>query len=143
MSFAHEGSILFECNGHAVKVYLQSIFATIDIFAKYDNTLLFFSANEVMNAVNMTWCAPYIKSVTRDVKQYISQRGYRDIPVGYAAVNLPEIDLLSADYFNCGAESAQSDFWAVNDYSFCNSDFVVSGWDKRVANYTDYSKPIL
>jgi 1,3-beta-glucanosyltransferase GAS5 len=75
------------------------------------------------------------------MKKYIRQRGYREIPVGYAAVNIPEIDLLSAEYFNCGADGAQSDFWAVN--SFCNSNFVVSKWDQRVKNYTDYSKPIL
>ena len=28
-------------------VYLQSVFATIDAFAEYDNTLLFYSGNEV------------------------------------------------------------------------------------------------
>ena len=113
------------------------------MFAKYDNVLLFFSANEVINEKNMTWCAPYIKAVTRDIKQYMRKRGHRQVPVGYAAINIPEIDLLSADYFNCGDESAQSDFWAVNDYSWCNSDFEVSKWNQRVKNYTDYSKPIL
>lgn len=31
------------------KVYLQSLFATVDVFQKYDNTLLFISGNEVIN----------------------------------------------------------------------------------------------
>ncbi|KAK0356644.1 1,3-beta-glucanosyltransferase [Friedmanniomyces endolithicus] len=48
--------------------YLQSVFATIDAFAKYDNTLLFFSGNEVINDDNTTNCAPYVKAVTRDMK---------------------------------------------------------------------------
>ena len=51
-------------------VYLQSLFATVDAFANYTNTLLFFSGNEVINDVNTTDCAPYIKAVTRDLKQY-------------------------------------------------------------------------
>ncbi|KAK3072280.1 1,3-beta-glucanosyltransferase [Teratosphaeriaceae sp. CCFEE 6253] len=48
--------------------YLQSIFATIDAFAGYSNTLLFFSGNEVINDDNTTNCAPYVKAVTRDMK---------------------------------------------------------------------------
>lgn len=39
-------------------VYLQSLFATIDAFANYTNTLLFFSGNEVINSDNNTNTAP-------------------------------------------------------------------------------------
>lgn len=41
--------------------YLQSVFATIDAFAGYSNTLLFFSGNEVINSDNSTTAAPYVK----------------------------------------------------------------------------------
>lgn len=30
-----------------------------------------------------------------------------------------------------------------NDYSWCNSDFKVSGWDVKVKNFTGYGIPIL
>jgi len=42
-------------------VYLQSVFATIDAFAGYENTLLFFSGNEVVNAPDNTNDAPYVR----------------------------------------------------------------------------------
>lgn len=48
--------------------YLQSVFATIDAFAGYTNTLVFFSGNEVINSANSTAAAPYVKAVTRDMK---------------------------------------------------------------------------
>jgi len=51
--------------------YLQSVFATMETFAKYDNTLLFYSANEVINDDTTTFAAPYIKAVGRDMKAYL------------------------------------------------------------------------
>ncbi|KAI5369871.1 Putative glucanosyltransferase, glycoside hydrolase superfamily [Septoria linicola] len=123
--------------------YLQSIFATIDAFAKYDNTLLFFSGNEVINADNNTNCAPYIKAVTRDMKQYIGSMGYRSIPVGYSAADVESNRFEMAQYMNCGTDDQRSDFYAFNDYSWCDpSSFTTSGWDQKVKQYSDYSIPL-
>ncbi|CBY01531.1 hypothetical protein LEMA_P003180.1 [Plenodomus lingam JN3] len=124
-------------------VYLQSVFATIDAFAKYSNLLLFFSGNEVINERNNTHAAPYIKAVTRDMKQYIANRHDRIIPVGYSAADVSENIEQQALYFNCGEDSVRSDFFAFNDYSWCDpSSFTESGWDRKVETYKDYSKPI-
>lgn len=75
-------------------VYLQNIFATIDEFQKYDNTLLFFSGNEVINNVATSVTAKWIKAVTRDMKQYIGTRGYRKIPVGYSAADIGDYSVI-------------------------------------------------
>ncbi|KAI9819718.1 MAG: beta-glucanosyltransferase [Thelocarpon impressellum] len=124
-------------------VYLQNVFATVDAFAKYTNTLAFFSGNEVINAPNNTNCAPYVKAVTRDIRQYIGSRGYRKIPVGYSAADVSENRKEMAEYMNCGTDDERSDFFAFNDYSWCDpSDFQTSGWDKKVENFTGYGIPL-
>ncbi|KAI1271122.1 glycoside hydrolase family 72 protein [Xylaria sp. FL0933] len=125
-------------------VYLQSVFATIDEFAKYDNTLAFFSGNEVINDIPSTVkSAPYVKATTRDMRQYIGSRGYRKIPVGYSAADVSENRMQTADYFNCGTDDERSDFFAFNDYSWCSpSSFQQSGWDQKVKNFTGYGIPI-
>lgn len=123
--------------------YLQNIFATMDEFAKYDNTLAFFSGNEVINEQQgTTISAPYVKAVTRDMKNYILKRGLRKIPVGYSAADVSDNRMQTAAYFNCGSDDARSDFFAFNDYSWCNTDFETAEWDKKVANFTDYGLPI-
>ncbi|KAK5657320.1 hypothetical protein OQA88_3384 [Cercophora sp. LCS_1] len=124
-------------------VYLQSVFATIDEFAKYDNTLAFLSGNEVVNDnIKSTACAKYIKAVTRDMRQYIGTRGYRKIPVGYSAADVAQNRMQLAQYMNCGTDDERSDFFAFNDYSWCNSDLVTSGWNQKVQNFSDYGLPI-
>lgn len=104
--------------------YLQSIFATIDAFAGYTNTLCFFSGNEVINTANSTNAAPYVKAVTRDMKQYIGERGYRSIPVGYSAADVSSNQYLMAQYMDCGTDASRSDFYAINNYEYV--DFMIS-----------------
>ncbi|PQE25592.1 13-beta-glucanosyltransferase gel1 protein [Rutstroemia sp. NJR-2017a BBW] len=124
-------------------VYLQNIFATIDAFANYTNTLAFFSGNEVINDDTTTSAAPYVKAVTRDMRQYIGSRGYRKIPVGYSAADVNSNRKEMAEYMNCGTDDERSDFFAFNDYSWCDpSSFTTSGWDQKVKNFTDYGLPI-
>ncbi|KAK6082159.1 glycolipid anchored surface protein [Seiridium cupressi] len=125
-------------------VYLQSVFATVEEFAKYTNTLAFFSGNEVINEqANSTLAAPYVKATTRDIKQFIGSRGLRAIPVGYSAADVAGNRMQTAAYFNCGSDDARSDFFAFNDYSWCSpSDFQTSGWDQKVKNFTGYGLPI-
>ena len=124
--------------------YLQSVFATIDAFSKYSNTLAFFSGNEVINAPNTTNTAPYIKAVTRDMKQYIGERGYRAIPVGYSAADVSQNQYYMGQYMDCGPAPSRSDFYAINNYEWCDpSSYTTSGWDVLVQQYSNYSLPLL
>lgn len=124
-------------------VYLQSVFATIDAFAKYPNTMAFFSGNEVIHDLaNTTRAARYVKATDRDMRAYIKSRNYRKILVGYSAADVSTNRMQTAAYFNCGADDERSDFFAFNDYSWCTSDFKTSGWDKKVEAFADYGLPI-
>ncbi|KAF1965954.1 hypothetical protein BU23DRAFT_545173 [Bimuria novae-zelandiae CBS 107.79] len=125
------------------KMYLQSVFATIDAFQKYDNTLAFFSGNEVINNDKNTECAPYVKATDRDMRSYINARGYRKIPVGYSAADVAENRNELAAYMNCGPDGARSDFFAFNDYSWCDPDtFEDTDWSQKAKNFSSYSIPL-
>jgi len=124
--------------------YLQSIFATIDTFAQYSNLLLMINGNEVINERNNTIAAPYVKALNRDMKAYVKARGYRPIPIGYAAADVAENVDQQLAYFDCGPDEVRGDFFALNDYSWCDpSSFKVAGWDKKVERYRGYGAPIL
>lgn len=124
-------------------VYLQYIFATVEMFAQYDNTLAFFSGNEVINDGPSSKAAPYVKAVTRDLRAYLRARNLRHVPVGYSAADVDTNRLEMAEYMNCGSEEERSDFFAFNDYSWCSpSSFQVSGWDQKVENFTGYGLPL-
>lgn len=93
--------------------YLQSVFATIDEFIKYPNTMAFFSGNEVIHdEIESTLAARYVKATTRDMRQYIRARKYRNALVGYSAADVSPNRMQTAHYFNCGTEDERSDFFA-------------------------------
>ena len=51
--------------------------------------------------------------------------------------------LQMAQFMNCGTDDERSDFFAFNDYSWCDpSSFTTSGWDKKVENFTGYGLPL-
>ncbi|KAG9232472.1 putative 1,3-beta-glucanosyltransferase gel1 [Amylocarpus encephaloides] len=123
--------------------YLQNVFSTMDAFVGYSNTLAFFSGNEVINDDLTTNCAPYVKAVTRDMRSYLASRKYRQVPVGYSAADVDSNRLEMAQYMNCGSDDERSDFFAFNDYSWCDpSSFTTSGWDQKVKNFTGYGLPL-
>jgi hypothetical protein len=94
--------------------YLQNVFATIEVFSKYDNLLGFFSANEVVNDEKTTAAATYVKAVTRDIHRFMKARIKRQIPVGYSAADVKQNRLLMAKYLDCGSDPlARSDFFSV------------------------------
>lgn len=48
-----------------------------------------------------------------------------------------------AQYMNCGPDDERSDFFAFNDYSWCDpSSFTKSGWDNKVDMFKDYGLPL-
>ncbi|CAG8022426.1 unnamed protein product [Penicillium salamii] len=124
-------------------VYLQYIFSTMEKFAKYDNTLAFFSGNEVINDGPSSKAAPYVKAVTRDMRSFLRGNKLREVPVGYSAADVDTNRLEMAEYMNCGSADERSDFFAFNDYSWCDpSSFEKSGWDQKVKNFTGYGLPL-
>lgn len=78
------------------------------------------------------------------MKNYIRAQDHRTIPVGYSAADVSANIYQQMTYFACGEdEMARSDFFALNDYSWCDpSSFEESGWDAKVERYGNYTIPL-
>ena len=116
----------------------------MDAFAGYDNTAGFFIGNEVIFTNADSPAAPYIKGATRDMKSYRDSKGYRPIPVGYAAADIAELRPQLQNYLVCGGDSkAAIDFFGLNSYEWCgNVDYQSSGYSNLQAISEGYSAPI-
>lgn len=115
--------------------------SVVDELQQYTNVLGFFAGNEVSNAPNNTIASAFVKAAVRDIKAYISDKGYRPIGVGYAT-NDDETRTNLADYFNCGPAEESIDFWGYNIYAWCgDSDFEKSTYELRTEEFSTYNVP--
>ncbi|EIE83558.1 hypothetical protein G6F46_005845 [Rhizopus delemar] len=117
--------------------------ATVDAFVKYDNLFGFIAGNEVTNDKTNTLASAFVKASLRDIKNYVKASSKRIIPVGYASNDDEFIRNAIKDYFNCGSEEAQADFFGINLYEWCgDSTFEKSGYKDRTKEFESYSKPV-
>ncbi|KAI8625794.1 glycoside hydrolase family 72 protein [Xylariaceae sp. FL1651] len=129
--------------------YVNRTFAIVENFMNYPNLLGFFSGNEVIDAVKSGATAPpYIRAVTRDLKNYIKKHASREIPVGYSAADVRDVLEDSWNYFQCAIngdenDMSRADMFALNSYSWCgDSNFHDSTYDQLVALFKTTSVPV-
>ena len=117
--------------------------AVVDELSKYSNVIGFFAGNEVTNQANNTVASAYVKAAVRDTKAYIKNNINRQMGVGYAANDDPDIRVEMSQYFNCGEQDTAIDYWGYNIYSWCGeSTFEESGYSTQVDYFRNYSVPV-
>ncbi|ORX47710.1 hypothetical protein DM01DRAFT_1368295 [Hesseltinella vesiculosa] len=125
-----------------VEMY-NSYKATVAAFAKYPHLLAFVAGNEVTNDKTNTPASPFVRAIIRDMKTFLAKNGGRAIPVGYASNDDQFIRDDIKDYFVCGDEDSQADFFGVNLYEWCGgSSFERSGYSERTKEFEGYGKPV-
>ncbi|GAM39695.1 hypothetical protein TCE0_034r11449 [Talaromyces pinophilus] len=129
---------------HWNSTMLDAYTKVLDAFHGYDNLAGVFVGNEVLTRVNGSWAAPYVKAAARDVKAYRDSKGYRQIPVGYAAADIADLRPMLQDYLACSTNSSENlDFFSLNAYEWCGDNtFTGSGYSELQKNATGYSVPI-
>lgn len=121
----------------------QRYISVIDMFAPYPNVLGYFAGNEVSNNNTNTGASAFVKAAVRDVKAYMTSKGYRQVPVGYAANDDAAIRSSIANYFACAPANAAVDFYGINIYEWCgNSTFQGSGYAARTQEFSSYPVPV-
>lgn len=130
--------------------YLKRVFAVVEAFHNFPNTLGFFGANEVLNDIpSGEDVPPYIRAVTRDLKNYIAKHSPRTLPVGYSAADVREILADSWAYLGCAiggssSDNSKIDFFGLNSYSWCGGDatFQTAGYDILVSQFSNTTIPV-
>ncbi|KAL8732509.1 MAG: hypothetical protein Q9166_002723 [cf. Caloplaca sp. 2 TL-2023] len=130
--------------------YLNRIFGLVEAFKDFPNTLGFFGGNEVMQQLGTEGTVPpYLRAVTRDLKNYIDKHSPRNIPVGYSAADVREILADTFAYLSCAVDGSPSDmsridFFGLNSYSWCGGDvtFQTAGYDILVQMFGNTTIPV-
>ncbi|GEQ68498.1 hypothetical protein JCM33374_g2166 [Metschnikowia sp. JCM 33374] len=118
----------------------------VDSMHGFTNVLGFIAGNEVLNKVENSDSAAFVKASVRDVKNYIRDKKYRRIPVGYASADDTLTRLESANFFVCSdnnTESAVVDFYALNMFEWCGySSYATSGYKERTIEFSQSPVPV-
>lgn len=126
--------------------YLERVFDVVAAFMNFNNTLGFFSGNEVINEDSVPEVPSYIRAVTRDLKDFIAKQAPRPIPVGYSAADVRPLLMGTFNYMSCGLDndtSSKIDFFGLNSYSWCgDATFQSSGYDVLVSDFSNTTIPI-
>ncbi|PTB47011.1 uncharacterized protein TrAFT101_003554 [Trichoderma asperellum] len=132
------------------EAYSNRTFAIAEAFSNYPNTLLYFSGNEVINDIpSAQFVPPYLRAVTRDLKNYIKKNIKRQIPVGYSAADVRDVLWDTWNYLQCSepnddGDMSRADVFALNSYSWCGPDatYKSSSYDVLTDNFQDTSVPV-
>ena len=131
--------------------YLSRVFGVVEAFKNYPNLLGFFSGNEVINDDPSGGVVPpYLRAVTRDLKNYIAKHSTRTIPVGYSAAQVADILTDTWQYLQCAinngtaSDVSRIDFFGLNSYSWCGSSatFESSGYNVLVSQFANTTIPV-
>lgn len=138
-----------DLTGSYNSAYLSRIFAVVEAFKNFPNLLGFFSGNEVMQRIGEgSTVPPYVRAVTRDLKNYIANNSPRNIPVGYSAADVRDILPDSFAYLSCDIDGQSSDvsridFFGLNSYSWCGDlTFEEASYDKLIQIFSNTTIPI-
>ncbi|KAL7927828.1 glycoside hydrolase family 72 protein [Trichoderma austrokoningii] len=132
------------------EAYSNRTFAIAEAFGNYPNTLLYFSGNEVINDIpTAQFVPPYLRAVTRDLKNYIKKNLKRQIPVGYSAADVRDVLWDTWNYLQCSepgddGDMSRADVFALNSYSWCGPDatYQSSSYNVLTENFQDTSVPV-
>ncbi|KIW12227.1 hypothetical protein PV08_09503 [Exophiala spinifera] len=128
------------------ETYLERVFKVVQDFIVFNNTLGFFSGNEVINEDSVPQVPAYIRAVTRDIKDYIAAHSDRPVPVGYSAADVRPLLMGTFNYLSCSLSnetSSKIDFFGLNSYSWCgDATFESSGYDVLVSDFSNTTIPI-
>ncbi|ODA82085.1 hypothetical protein RJ55_00590 [Drechmeria coniospora] len=130
--------------------YLNHTFAVVESFSNYPNTLLYFSGNEVIDKPeSATDVPPYLRAITRDLKNYIKNNVKRQIPVGYSAADVRTVLWDTWNYMQCAIDGeatdmSRADIFALNSYSWCGPEatFESSSYNELTDKFKDSSVPV-
>jgi hypothetical protein len=120
------GTSIHSDNPQYTAAFLKRIKSVADAFAKYDNVLYFSISNEAINPDNGKtpgYAIPSIvKAGARDLRAYMAQKGYRNVPVGCAERDAPEYTIQAAAAYMCGPANERLDILGYNCYRWAGGD---------------------